>query len=168
MIEIGRVVVKTAGRDASKKGIILDILDDNYILIDGETRRRKVNILHVEPLNQVIKIGKNAPHEEVSKALDELGIKALQTKPKPKTQKPIKKRKSPEQLKAQKEEKKKLRDIFKPKKKEEKSESKEATLEEKAGLSEENKEKHEHKHERKAADKTAKPKSEKIAKKKEE
>ena len=141
MIEIGRLVVKTAGRDARKKAIIIDILDDKFVLIDGETRRRKCNILHIEPLNQIIKIEKNASHEAVSKALDELGIKARVTKPKPKTQKPRKKRKTPEQLRVQKEEKKKLMDLFKLKKKEEKAEEKkEATLEEKAGLTEEKKE----------------------------
>ena len=140
MIEIGRLIVKIAGRDAGKKAVIIDILDDKYVLLDGETRRRKCNILHVEPLEQKIDIKKNAPHNEVSKALKELGIESRETKPKPKTQKPKAKRKTPEQLRVQKEEKKKFRDFFKPKEKEEKPETKEATLEEKAGLAEERKE----------------------------
>ena len=165
MIEIGRIVVKIAGRDAGKKGVIIDILDDKFVLVDGETRRRKCNILHIEPLSQVIKIEKNASHEEVAKALKELGIGARQTKPKPKTEKPRKKRKTPEQLKVQKEEKRKLRDIFKPKKKEEKiEEKKEGTLEEKAGLAEAKEEKHEHEH--KAETKEAKPKEKQAAQKK--
>ena len=158
-IEIGRLCVKIAGRDAGKKGIIIDILDDKFVLVDGETRRRKVNILHIEPLNQKIEIKKNASHEDVAKALDELGIKTLQTKPKQKTTKPLKKRKTPEQLRTQKEEKRKLRDIFRPKKKEEKTEK--GTLEEKAGLAEEKKEEnkheaHEHKEEHKAEKKETK------------
>ena len=140
-IEIGRIVVKIAGRDAGKKAVILDILDNNYVLIDGETRRRKCNILHIEPLNQVLKINKDASHEEVAKALDELGLKARSTNPKPKTEQPKKKRKTPEQLREQKKEKKRLRDLFKFKKKEEKAEEKkEETLEDKAGLVEEKKE----------------------------
>ena len=138
MIEVGSLVVKTAGRDAGCKALIIDILDDKYVLVDGETRRRKVNILHIEPLTQAIKIKKNASHEDVAKALDELGIKVRETKPKPKTEKPRKKRKTPEQLRVQKEEKRKLRDLFKFKKKEEKAEEKkEDTLEEKAVLVEE-------------------------------
>ncbi len=141
MIEVGRLVTKIAGRDAGKKAAIIDILDDKYVLIDGETRRRKCNVLHIEPLNQVIKIEKSASHEEISKALKEIGIEAMQTKPKLKTEKPKKKRKTPEQLREQKEEKKKLRDLFKFKKKEEKAEEKkEETLEGKAGLIEEKKE----------------------------
>jgi len=134
MIEIGRLVVKIAGRDAGKKALIVDILDDTYVMLDGETRRRKSNIIHIEPLNQVVEIKKNASHDEVAKALKELGIEARETKPKPKTQKPIKKRKTPEQLKVQKEEKRKLRDVFMPKKKEGKAEAKEESLEAKAGL----------------------------------
>ena len=164
MIEIGRLVVKTAGRDAGKKGVIIDILDDKFVLIDGETRRRKVNILHIEPLNQVIKIEKNASHNEVAKALDELGIKSRETKPKPATQRPRAKRKTPEQLRVQKEEKRKLRDFFRPKKKEEKTEQKEATLEEKAGLTEEKEETKETKTAEKP--KETKPKEKKATPKK--
>lgn len=135
MIEIGRLCVKTAGRDAGKKCLIIDILDGNYVLIDGETRRRKCNIMHIEPLSQKIEIKKNASHDEVAKVLKEIGLEARQTKPKKKTKKPLKKRKTPEQLRVQKEEKKKLRDLFRFRKKEEKAEEKkEATLEEKAGL----------------------------------
>lgn len=141
MIEIGRLCVKIAGRDAGKKALIVDILDDKFVLIDGETRRRKVNILHIEPLNQKIEIKKNAGHEDVAKALKEIGLEARQTKPKPQTQRPRTKRKTPEQLREQKEEKKKLRDIFKFKKKEEKTEANETSLEAKAGLTEEKEEK---------------------------
>ena|SRR3989338_4961493 len=159
MIEIGRLVVKIAGRDAGKKALIVDVLDDTYVMLDGETRRRKSNIIHIEPLNQVIKIKKNASHDEVAKALKELGIETRETKPKPKTQKPTKKRKTPEQLKVQKEEKRKLRNIFTPKKKDEKAEAKETSLEAKAGLAEEKTEAKEEKHAKKEANpKTEKPK----------
>ena len=140
MIEVGRVCVKLAGRDASKKCVIVDILDDKFVLIDGETRRRRCNILHLEPLEQVVKIKKNASHGDVSKSLKDMGIETRETKPKQKTQKPKAKRKTSEQLRVQKVEKKKLRDIFRPKKKEEKAEAKETSLEEKAGLADDKKE----------------------------
>ena len=139
MIEIGRLAVKIAGRDAGLKCVVVDILDDKFVLIDGETRRRKCNILHIEPLKDVLKIKKKASHEDVKKEFEKLGLKIWETKPKQKTQKPLKKRKTPEQLKKQKEEKKKHREISKPKKKEEKLEQK-GTLEEKAALMEDKKE----------------------------
>lgn len=138
MIEVGRLCIKTAGRDAGLKCVIADILDKKYVLVDGQTRRRKCNILHLEPLKEVIKIPKNASHEAVVNALDEMEIKVTQTKPKQKTERSKKKRKTSEQLMAQKEEKRKLMGVFKVKaKKEEKAK---AGLEEKAGLAKEKKE----------------------------
>ena len=69
MIEIGRLILKIAGRDANKKGLIVDVIDDNYVLIDGQVRRRKCNIKHIEPLDKVLKLSKNASHEDVKAAL---------------------------------------------------------------------------------------------------
>ena len=34
-IQIGRVIVKTNGREAGKKGIIVDIINPNYVLLTG-------------------------------------------------------------------------------------------------------------------------------------
>lgn len=74
LFEIGRVAVKIAGRDSKKYCIVVDKLDDNYVLVDGETRRKKVNIKHLEPLDIVVKIKKNANSEDVMNALKESGI----------------------------------------------------------------------------------------------
>ena len=93
MFEIGRLVVKTAGRDSNKKAVIVDILENNYVLIDGETRRKKCNTVHLEPLKEIIKIKKGASHAEVKKALESAGIKVRETKPKEKKEKPRKQRK---------------------------------------------------------------------------
>ena len=162
MIEIGRLCVKIAGRDAGKKALIIDVLDEKFVLIDGETRRRRCNVIHIEPLNQVLKIEKDATHGDVARALKEIGIVAMQTKPKQKTKKPKKTRKTSAQLKEQKQEKKKLMDVFRPKKKEAKAETKEASLEEKAGLTED-------KETKSAEKKESKPKAvKKAAVKKEE
>ncbi len=97
MIEIGRLCVKTAGRDAAKKCIIVDILDKNFVLVDGETRRRKCNIMHLEPLETVVKIKKNAGHDEVIKEFSKIGIEIKEEKAKQKqakTEKPSKTRKA--------------------------------------------------------------------------
>ncbi|MBI2564863.1 50S ribosomal protein L14e [Candidatus Woesearchaeota archaeon] len=82
MINIGRICVKIAGRDAGKKCVVIDVLDDKFVLIDGATRRRKTNILHLEPTKDSVDIKKNASHEEVVKVLSKLGISVRQTKPK--------------------------------------------------------------------------------------
>ena len=41
MIEVGRLCVKIAGRDAGKKCVITELIDEKLVMIDGETRRRK-------------------------------------------------------------------------------------------------------------------------------
>jgi len=95
MIEIGRLVVKIAGRDAGGKAIIVDVIDDNFVLIDGQARRRKCNIKHIEALDQVVKIKKGADHDSVISELKKLGIEVKEIKPKgEKPAKPKKQRKS--------------------------------------------------------------------------
>lgn len=81
-MEIGQLCIKIAGRDAGKKCVVVEILDNNFVLIDGETRRRKCNLSHLEPLEQSVKIKKGASHEEVSKVLEALGITSRNTKQK--------------------------------------------------------------------------------------
>lgn len=69
--DVGRVCIKTAGRDAGKTCVIVDVIDDNYVLITGkDVRRRKVNLKHIELLDRVIKIKRGASDEEVLKALN--------------------------------------------------------------------------------------------------
>ena len=82
MFEIGRVCLKIAGRDAGLKCVIVDVLDNNFVMIDGETRRRKCNVKHLEPLDKEIKIRKSASHENVSEEFNKLGYGIWKTKPK--------------------------------------------------------------------------------------
>ncbi|NTV24217.1 MAG: 50S ribosomal protein L14e, partial [Nanoarchaeota archaeon] len=63
MFEIGRLCVKIAGRDARGKCLVIDTLEGNFVLIDGQTRRKRCNITHLEPLDKVLKIKKGASHE---------------------------------------------------------------------------------------------------------
>ena len=74
MLEIGRVCMKIAGRDAGKYCVIVDILDEKTILIDGQTRRRKCNLVHIEPVDNVVKIAKNADHNAVVNILKTINI----------------------------------------------------------------------------------------------
>ncbi len=93
MIDIGRLCIKIAGRDANKKCVIVDIFDDKFVLIDGETRRKRVNINHLEPFNQIVPLKKGASTSEVSESLKKIGILVRETKPKTKATKPLRKRK---------------------------------------------------------------------------
>lgn len=74
MIEVGRVCVKTAGREAGKRVVVVDVLDENFVLIAGVgVRRRRCNISHLEPLEQKLEIAKGAADEEVKRAFEAAG-----------------------------------------------------------------------------------------------
>ena len=73
--DIGRICVKIAGREAGRKCVIVDIINDNYVLITGPkaltgVRRRRANLKHLEPTNVKIDIKKGASDEEVILALE--------------------------------------------------------------------------------------------------
>ncbi len=93
MIVTGRLCVKTAGRDAGKKCVIIEVIDKNHVLIDGDVRRRKCNIAHLELLETVIEIKKGASHEDVAKEFEKIGLHVLSTKPKERVERPRKARK---------------------------------------------------------------------------
>jgi large subunit ribosomal protein L14e len=88
--DIGRLCMKIAGRDANRTCVIVEVIDANYVMVDGETRRKKVNIKHLEPLDKIIEIKKGASHAEVKKAFSALGMEIKDTKPKKATEKPKK------------------------------------------------------------------------------
>ncbi|RLG53032.1 MAG: 50S ribosomal protein L14e [Thermoproteota archaeon] len=79
LLGVGRVCVKTAGREAGRKCVIVKVIDKNYRLVTGPpeltgVRRRKCNIKHLEPLPYVLDIGEDASDEEVAKKLLEANI----------------------------------------------------------------------------------------------
>lgn len=84
MIDVGRVCVKLAGRDAGKRCVVVDVLDDKYVLVDGETRRKKCNMNHLEPLAETMDIKKGAEREAVKEAFKAQGIELKDKKPKEK------------------------------------------------------------------------------------
>ena len=109
MFRIGRVCIKTAGRDASNRCVIIDNIDDNYVLIDGQTRRRKCNVKHLEPTEKVVNLKKNASGEAVKKVFKQelnLDINVSAPKQKKKGERPRKQRKKKPRRKKAPEEKK--------------------------------------------------------------
>jgi len=90
MYEVGKICIKLAGRDAGREAVIIDILDKNFVLIDGNVRRRKCNIIHLEPTGKSIDLKKNASHGEVIEAFSNLKLAVWNTKPKKAAKKPKK------------------------------------------------------------------------------
>jgi len=77
-IEIGRICVKIAGREAGRRCVIVDVVDKNFVLVTGPqkvsgVKRRRVNVNHVEPTQAKIDIKRGAIDEEVTEALKAAG-----------------------------------------------------------------------------------------------
>ena len=68
-MKVGQVCVKTKGREAGRKVIVISNVKEGKVLIDGEkVKRRNCNVLHLFPIKETIAIKEGATHEEVLKA----------------------------------------------------------------------------------------------------
>ena len=77
-IEIGRICIKTAGRESGRKCVIVDVMDKSFVVVTGPKKvsgikRRRVNINHVAPLGETIQIKRGASDEEVAQMLEAAG-----------------------------------------------------------------------------------------------
>ncbi len=52
-IQVGRVCIKTKGRDAGEKVVVTKIIDESFVMIRSPARKsrpeRKCAVLHLEP-----------------------------------------------------------------------------------------------------------------------
>jgi large subunit ribosomal protein L14e len=77
--DIGRVCVKTTGREANRKCVVVEIIDKSFALITGPrvlsgVKRRRANINHLKPLNEKLAISRGASDEEIVAAIQKEGI----------------------------------------------------------------------------------------------
>lgn len=77
-IEVGRVCVKVAGRESGRKCVIVDVMDKSFVVVTGPkkvtgVKRRRVNINHVAPLEELIQVKRGASDEEVTQILEANG-----------------------------------------------------------------------------------------------
>jgi len=77
-IEVGRLCVKLSGREAGMKCVVVDVVDKSFALITGPktvsgVRRRRVNINHVEPLEESVDVKRGASDEDVAQVLKKAG-----------------------------------------------------------------------------------------------
>lgn len=77
-VEVGRVCVKVAGREAGKKCVVVDVINKSFALITGPKKvtgikRKRVNVDHIEPTDAKVTIKRGATDEEVVQALTDAG-----------------------------------------------------------------------------------------------
>ena len=56
-IQVGRVCVKTKGRDSGEKVVVTKVIDENYVMIRSPMRKkgdRKCAVIHLEPTDTIV------------------------------------------------------------------------------------------------------------------
>ncbi len=79
LYDVGRVCVKTMGREAGSYCVIVESQDPKNVIITGPkhisgVRRRNCNIRHLEPLDTILSISSGADDAAVEKVLEESGL----------------------------------------------------------------------------------------------
>ncbi len=81
IFDVGRICVKIAGRDAGRKCVVVENVDSRFVVIDGDVRRRRVNVRHLEPMEISINL-KGTSRDDVKAAFSEMGYAFWETKAK--------------------------------------------------------------------------------------
>jgi large subunit ribosomal protein L14e len=79
VFDVGRVCLKTAGREAGKYCIIVKKVDDNFVMVTGpksltSVKRRRCNINHLEPITEKLNIKSDASDSDILKAYQEASL----------------------------------------------------------------------------------------------
>ena len=70
LIERGSVCIKTSGREAGERAVVLEVVDENFAVIEGpKIRKRKCNIAHLFPTGEKISVSKNVSAKELAEHL---------------------------------------------------------------------------------------------------
>ncbi len=78
-VEVGSIVIKLRGREASRYAVVVKKIDENFVLITGPkaltgVKRRRCNIMHLEDTGLKLNIKEDASDEEVLNAWKESGL----------------------------------------------------------------------------------------------
>ncbi len=74
LFEVGRLCIKVAGRDAGRTCVVVEQVDNIFVVVDGDVRRKKVNIKHLEPMAEVVEISDKASLSEIQKLFESKGL----------------------------------------------------------------------------------------------
>ena len=74
LVEVGRICVKTHGREAGKKCVVVERVDKNFVLISGPqevsgVRRRRSNVDHLNPTAKKVDMKAGADDPAIVTAL---------------------------------------------------------------------------------------------------
>ena len=75
MIKVGTVCTKTAGRENGNICIILENIDDIFVIVAGPSvRKKRCNVKHLSQLPRELVVSKGASQADASKLLADAGL----------------------------------------------------------------------------------------------
>ena len=79
VIEVGRICMKIAGREAGKFCVVVDTPENGFVTVTGpksitKVKRRKCNVTHLEPTSELFNISPGADDSAVEKAWNASGL----------------------------------------------------------------------------------------------
>lgn len=74
-VHVGSICIKKCGREAGRPCVVIDLIDESFVLVTGPrtlsgVKRRRVNINHLEPTQIELKITQGASDEDVVAAAE--------------------------------------------------------------------------------------------------
>jgi large subunit ribosomal protein L14e len=78
-MEIGQICVKTVGKERGKYCVVIKKIDENFVLVSGPkfltgVKRRRANIIHLQPLQYKLEVREDASDEEILEAWKKSGL----------------------------------------------------------------------------------------------
>ena len=68
--------------EAGRTCVVVEAVGNGYVIVDGDVRRKKVNIKHLEPLDKTVSVKSKASPADVKKAFEKEGLSVWETKAK--------------------------------------------------------------------------------------
>ena len=70
-VDKGSVCVKTAGRTAGEKVVVLELKDNNFAIIEGvRIKKKRCNLAHLIPTGKKIEVTKSITQKDLAKKLE--------------------------------------------------------------------------------------------------
>lgn len=70
IFEIGRICIKLSGKDAGKLCVVIDLVNEITVFVDGYSRRKKCNLKHLEQTEYVVNIFRGITHDDLIRVLE--------------------------------------------------------------------------------------------------
>jgi large subunit ribosomal protein L14e len=78
-MEVGQVCIKTVGREKGRYCVVVKNVDKNFVRVSGPkaltgVKRRRANVIHLQPLQYKLEIKEDASDEELLEAWKKSGL----------------------------------------------------------------------------------------------